>query len=123
MVGAAVVVGKGEGVEAGGGVGDGDDAVDDTQGLGAGGVGDMLDRLGGVGGVGDVVECLGGNVLVAAAGDAAANLFGGGGAGFIGPCVGVTTVGGAGVLECVGAGELEGAVVDQQGSVVLLFVT
>ncbi len=45
--------------------------------MGAGVVGEMLDGLRGVGGVGDVVECLGGNVLVAAAGDAAANLCGG----------------------------------------------
>lgn len=76
-----------------------------------------------MGGVGDVVECLGGNVLVAAAGDAAANLCGGGGPGFIAPWFGdFATVGGADVLESVGAGELEGAVVDQQGSVVLVFV-
>ncbi len=54
--------------------------------------------------------------------DAAANLCGGGGPGFIGPCVGVTTVGGADVVEGVGTGELEGAVVDQEGSVVLVFV-
>ncbi|MCO5546535.1 hypothetical protein DF23_002731 [Xylella fastidiosa] len=119
---AEAVVGKGDAVEAGGVVGDGDVAVSNGQGLGAGVVGDMLDGLRGVGGVGDVVECLGGNVLVAAAGDAAANLCGGGGPGFIGPCVGVTTVGGADVVEGVGTGELEGAVVDQEGSVVLVFV-
>lgn len=122
MAVAEAVVGKGDGVEAGGVVGDGDVAVSNGQGLGSGVVGDMLDGLGGVGGVGDVVYFLGGNVLVAAAGDAAANLCGGGGPGFIAPCVGVATVGGADVLESVGTGELEGAVVDQEGSVVLVFV-
>ncbi|AVI22462.1 hypothetical protein BC375_03730 [Xylella fastidiosa] len=85
MAVAEAVVGKGDGVEAGGMVGDGDLAVSDGQGLGAGVVDDMLDGLGGVGGVGDVVECLGGNVLVAAAGDAAANQGGGGGHRFIAP--------------------------------------
>lgn len=119
---AEAVVGKGDGVEAGGVVGDGDVAVSNGQGLGSGVVGEMLDGLGGVGGVGDVVYFFGGNVLVAAAGDAAANQGGGGGPGFIAPCVGVATVGGADVLECVGTGELEGAVVDQQGWGVLLFV-